>query len=80
MTIVDRDGRLFGRLNLLDAILMVLAFGLVPLGYGAYVLFRTPTPRLMAVEPVFNVQPFCQPPVADVRTISAFRLSASLRA
>ena len=37
MAIVDEQGRLFGRLNLLDAVLLVLLAGLVPLGYAAYI-------------------------------------------
>jgi len=51
MPIVDDRGRIFGRLNLLDAVLGLLILGLIPLAYGAYVLFRTPPPRLTAVEP-----------------------------
>lgn len=51
MPLVDERGRVFGRLNLLDAIVVVLLLGLIPLGYGAYALFRTPAPRLVAVEP-----------------------------
>ena len=51
MPLVDQHGRLFGRLNLLDALLAVVLLGLVPLAYGAYALFRTPLPRLTAIEP-----------------------------
>ena len=51
MALVDDQGRLFGRVNLLDAIMAVVIVGLVPLAYGAYMLFRTPEPRLTAVEP-----------------------------
>ena len=51
MPIVDEHGRLFGRLNLLDAIVAVLVLGLIPLGYAAYALFRTPLPVLTRVEP-----------------------------
>lgn len=51
MPIVDQQGRLFGRLNLVDAVLVLLAIAIVPIGYGAYALFRTPAPRLLAVEP-----------------------------
>jgi hypothetical protein len=56
MPIVDDRGRLFGRLNLLDAVLGVLILGLIPLAYGAYVLFRTPAPRLVAIEPTTLVK------------------------
>ena len=51
MPLVDDRGRLFGRFSLIDAILALLLLGLIPLAYGAYVLFRTPMPRLTAVEP-----------------------------
>jgi len=51
MAIVDDQGRLFGRLNLLDALVGVLVLGLIPLSYGAYALFRTPMPSLTRVVP-----------------------------
>ena len=51
MPIVDTQGRLFGRLNLLDAVLLVLVIGLIPLGYGAYALFRDHPPRLDSIDP-----------------------------
>jgi len=51
MAIVDEHGRLFGRFNLIDAVLAVIIAGLIPLAYGAYALFKTPMPRLIAVEP-----------------------------
>lgn len=51
MAIVDQQGRLFGRLNLLDAIVALLVLGLIPLSYGAYLLFRTPPPVLTSVTP-----------------------------
>jgi len=51
MAIVDQHGRLFGRLNLLDAIVALLVLGLIPLSYGAYLLFRTPLPVLSSVTP-----------------------------
>ena len=51
MTLVDNRGRIFGRFNLIDLALIVIALGLIPLGYGAYLLFRTPLPSLIAIEP-----------------------------
>jgi hypothetical protein len=51
MAIVDAQGRLFGRLNLLDAVLLVLVAGLIPLGYAAYLLFREQPPSLVSVTP-----------------------------
>ena len=51
MAIVDNDGRLFGRLNLLDAVVLVLLVGLIPLGYAAYVLFREQPPSITSIDP-----------------------------
>ena len=51
MAIVDSQGRLFGRFNLLDAALLVIAAGLIPLGYAAYLLFREHPPRMTSVTP-----------------------------
>jgi hypothetical protein len=51
VTIVDSEGRLWGRWNLFDVVLAIVVIALVPLGYGAYALFRTPAPRLLAVSP-----------------------------
>lgn len=51
MTLVDEHGRILGRFNLLDVAMAILLLGLIPLGYGAYALFKTPAPRLTAVEP-----------------------------
>ena len=51
MTLVDAQGRLFGRWNFVDAVVMVLVIGLIPIGYAAYALFRTPAPELVSIEP-----------------------------
>ena len=51
MSLVDDRGRVFGRYNLVDVAVAVVLVGLIPLGYGAYALFRTPLPRLTVVEP-----------------------------
>jgi hypothetical protein len=50
MPFIDNRGMLFGRLNLIDAVAGLGALFLVILGYGAYVLFRTPPPRLVSVD------------------------------
>jgi hypothetical protein len=51
VALIDDQGRLFGKLNIVDAA-VVLALGfLVPLMYGAYLLFRPDTPSLVAIEP-----------------------------
>ena len=51
MPIVDERGRLFGRLNLFDAIVAVMILWMIPIAYGGYLLFRTPPPTLTAIEP-----------------------------
>lgn len=51
MALVDDQGRVFGRWNLVDALVVLVVVGLMPLAYGAYALFRTPPPRILAVEP-----------------------------
>jgi hypothetical protein len=55
MPLVDDRGRLFGRLNVVDAVLVVLALSLVPLGIASYTLFRTPPPVLSAVSPATTI-------------------------
>lgn len=51
MPIIDERGRVFGRLNLVDAAIGLLLLVLLPAAYGSYVLFRDPPARLMAVVP-----------------------------
>ncbi len=51
MTIVDDHGRLFGRINLVDAAAAGLVLLLIPLAYGTYLLFRPAVPRIDSVEP-----------------------------
>lgn len=51
MSIVDERGRVAGRINLIDAVAAVAIVVLVPVAYGAYLLFRTPPATLRAVQP-----------------------------
>jgi len=51
MAVVDERGRLGGKVNLIDAVIAVVILGLIPLAFGAYLLFRTPTPKLLSVTP-----------------------------
>jgi len=51
MSIVDERGRVAGRVNLIDAVAAVAIVVLLPIGYGAYLLFRTPPATLRAVMP-----------------------------
>jgi hypothetical protein len=51
MAFVDDRGRLFGRINLIDALVGGLAIAIIPLAYAGYALFRQPQPTLVGVEP-----------------------------
>lgn len=53
---LDDQGRLFGRINLIDAVVALFLVALLPLTYGAWVLFRAPTPVIESVTPV-NIVP-----------------------
>ncbi len=51
MAIVDERGRIAGKINLIDAVVAFLILVLIPVAFGAYLLFRTPTPTLTAINP-----------------------------
>lgn len=51
MPLIDDRGRLFGRVNLIDAVVGVVVLGLIPLAYGAIVLFGVPVPKVTSVTP-----------------------------
>jgi hypothetical protein len=52
MPFIDQNGRVFGRLNLFDAALAAAAVVLIPIAYGTFLLFRTPSPRIVSVARV----------------------------
>ena len=56
MSIIDERGRLFGRLNVVDAAVALLLIAIVPVGYGAYLLFRAPVPKLTGLAPDAFIQ------------------------
>ncbi len=51
MPLFDDRGHLFGRINLIDAAVAIVVLLFIPLGYGAYQLFRTPAPEILTIEP-----------------------------
>jgi hypothetical protein len=51
MTLVDDRGRLFGRWNVVDALVGVTLLALIPLLYAGYVLFRPQAASLVSIEP-----------------------------
>ena len=51
MALVDDRGRIGGKVNLIDAVIALVVLGLIPVAFGAYLLFRTPQPKLLSVIP-----------------------------
>lgn len=47
---IDRDGRILGRINLVDALCALFLIGLVPVAYASLLLFRPPRPVITSVE------------------------------
>ena len=72
MAWIDKDGRLFGRINLFDAAIAGVALVAVPIAYGTFLLFRTPTPRISSVVRV----PITQ---EERRVAGGNRLTAKLK-
>jgi hypothetical protein len=56
MAIVDDRGRLGGKVNLIDAVAAFLILVLIPVAFGAYLLFRTPQAKLTALNPASILQ------------------------
>lgn len=48
---IDDRGRLFGKLNIVDALIIAFVVVLIPMAYGTYLLFRPAQPRIDSVEP-----------------------------
>ena len=51
MQLIDDEGRIFGKYNLIDVAVGVVLIGIIPMSYGAFVLFRPPEPSLLSIEP-----------------------------
>jgi hypothetical protein len=50
MPVLDTQGRLFGRINLVDAVLIGFGLLLIPIAYAAWLLFQPPKPTITSVE------------------------------
>jgi hypothetical protein len=48
---IDSDGRVFGRINLIDAAVAAFVLLLIPVAYATFLLFRAPAPTISSVEP-----------------------------
>ncbi len=51
MPLLDDRGRFFGKVNLIDAAVVAVVLGLIPLGYASWGLFKTPATKLISVSP-----------------------------
>ena len=51
MAIVDRDGRMFGRINVIDAAIVVAALLAIPVSIAAYRVFSVRHPMIEKIEP-----------------------------
>jgi hypothetical protein len=51
MAVVDDRGRIGGKVNLIDAVIAVVVLLLIPVAFGAYLLFHAPPPKLLGVNP-----------------------------
>ena len=52
MTLIDRDGRVFGRFNLIDAAVAAFIVLLLPIAYATFLLFRPSRPAIDTVTQV----------------------------
>lgn len=52
MSVIDEQGRLFGRVNLIDAAVGLFVLGLLPMAYGTARLFQPARPRIDSVTRV----------------------------
>ena len=52
MSMIDEQGRLFGRVNIVDASVVLFLVFLIPLAYGTALLFRPARPRVDSVQRV----------------------------
>jgi len=81
--VVDDQGRVFGRINLIDAAIVAAVLVLLPLGYATYLLFRTPAPTITSVNraPVTRIEERAvQGNVAGKLKVSGTGLRPMLRA
>ena len=69
---IDRNGRLFGRFNLIDAAAIAVVLFLIPVGYATYLLFRPARP---AIESVTRVEVTAE----ERRVAGGSMLSAKLK-
>lgn len=51
MPILDDNGRLFGRVNVIDAFMLLLVLALLPVGVATWRVFRVPPPEIVKIEP-----------------------------
>jgi hypothetical protein len=51
MALIDERGRVFGKINLIDALVTIFVIALVPVGYATALLFRESAPTITSISP-----------------------------
>ena len=51
MQVIDDEGRIFGKFNLVDVVVGVVLLGIIPIAYTGFVLFRIPDPSILSIAP-----------------------------
>ncbi len=76
MTMIDERGRLFGRFNLIDSLVVLLVLIAIPMAYGTYLLFRPGTPRIDSVSPS-NITKEEQRVTSAARLVAKFKIKGT---
>ncbi len=76
MTMIDDRGRLFGRFNLIDSLVVLLVLIAIPMAYGTYLLFRPGTPRIDSVSPS-NITKEEQRVTSAARLVAKFKIKGT---
>ena len=76
MTMIDDRGRLFGRFNLIDSLVVLLVLIAIPMAYGTYLLFRPGTPRIDSVSPS-NITKEEQRVTNTARLVAKFKIKGT---
>ena len=51
MQLIDEEGRIFGKFNLVDVLVVIVLLGIIPIAYSTFVLFQTPDVSIQSIEP-----------------------------
>lgn len=60
MKIIDEKGRLFGKINVIDFLVLLLLLSFIPMFYFGYKLFKKPTVALEAAQKFIEIDLNCK--------------------